>query len=172
MRSCTLIVCVLMLCSAGCIPRNDVSSSAQNLFERPEEPLVFLSVYPEPTAIVSLSSPDNWGYLLGTANGDIQWPETVCAGVGVGALLRPGDDLDSFNNIRLSLDGNVVEDDPRHNVVLVAIAGKDGGQGPLSDFMCWYMEGWVRPGIRMLSLLLWTSTEEEFSYDWAIKVTG
>src|SRR5512138_3523111 len=118
-----LTLCVFVLCSVGCSPKNNDTAAARELLQTPEEPLGFLKVLPEPAKVVSLSSPDNWGYLVGTADGDIRWPETICAGVSVKPLLRPGDEFNSFDNIRLSLDGNIVKVEPSHSVILVAIAG-------------------------------------------------
>jgi hypothetical protein len=85
-------------------------------------------------------------------------------------LLRSGDSLTFFENLKLLLDGDEVEQEPRRVSNLVAVFGKDGGSGSESNLICYDLRGEMKTGIRRFDLVVWTSTSEEFTYSWAIEV--
>lgn len=161
---------------AGGSANPPVAATVQALIDQPDAyPKYLGGVYPKPGISVSLGSAQGWGddsgyyaVLHGSPIG------VVCAKILEQPLLRPGDRLNEVNNLRLTVDGSEITATPTHSMEAeaVRIQFDDGktASGVYSDTPCW--QAGVKAGAHLAEVLVWTSTNERFTYRWAFSVTG
>ena len=159
---------LVLLFLAGCAapaapPPTPMPTRAEGLFENPEHrPDFLVSVYPYPGSVVNLGDSEGWQ----------EWhsePGWVCAHILEQPLLRPGDNWTHLDNVSLSIDEQLINDEPvNHEVEATEVYGPGGSVGAYSDYICW--ESQLEPGIHLAEIKVWTSTDETFVYRWAFKL--
>ena len=120
------------------------------------------SVEPSPGAVVSLSKSDNWSQFQPNQT------NVVCVDVKSHTLLRDGDNIDIFNNARLTINSSETRLDPEFLFSEGFRILEDGRSGPDHTHFCWKLD--FQPGKQQLAIFVWTTTEEEFSYSWEFEV--
>lgn len=145
-----VLVCGVVL--IGC------SSKITYIFDDPQQyPDFILHVYPEPGSVGTRSTGE------------------ICVDILIQPLLRPGDHIEEFSNIRLSLDGRRIRTISEHEHVDMSAEGLWDAQGetqiasgPWSDYICWQAN--PQSGQHDVELLLWTSTGENLKYRWQFDI--
>lgn len=161
-----IVISMLALITSGC------RAEAQTLIMNPQEfPNYIDSVQPAPGRTLSLSNPEDRNL--------VYYPDEeariICVHILIQPLLRPNDSFYQFENIELTVDGQIVTTEPSHEPVAHEAEGLEDEEGNViaagveSDTICWNKD--ISPGKHVATIQVWTSTGEEFSYSWAFKIT-
>lgn len=114
----------------------DVEEARQLMANPWPMPAFITAISPIPGSTVSLSNPDDWGSGYASLGvGDI------CVHVTAWLLLEPGDLIEQYENIELSLDHELLGESDSRTVLLLQkmVISKDGleGRGPSELTDCW-----------------------------------
>lgn len=142
-------------------------------------------VQPKPGESASLSEREDWD--LGTW--DPEATGSICVQILESRLLRPGDFIYFWENAELTVDGQQVTTAASHitedeevtlfdetNIVATTFVTEDEidveyeiiAKGVYSDTLCWTTN--LQVGVHNAEILVWTSTGEQYTYNWLFEV--